>query len=327
MNNTDKKTIFVSDLKETTEEFSSVFKVGVIEPLKTRAGKKFYNILLKDKTGVIKAKLWNDKIELAKGIKINDIVNIEGKTNRYAGTLQIIIKNMSRSDYSNEDDFKILSDKKILQFSAELDSLILDVKNSTLKKILKKFFDNKEIRSRFMSHPAAKSIHHCYMGGLLEHSVSMAKIAKNLSAYYGLDSDLMIAGALLHDIGKLQELTENGEYTREGQLLGHLAIGVAEIEKASRGLGEETPVILHLKHIIASHHGELEWGSIKKPLTAEAELLFNIDYMDSRQSIYKLKNFDLSNARFDNELKTTDKPTPLKSNKAESGSPTLCGDH
>ncbi len=320
------KKIFVKDLQNIGDEFSSLFKVGVIEPLKTRAGKKFYNIVLKDKTGIIKAKLWNDKIDLAKGIKPDDIVKIEGKTNRYGGTLQVIIKDMSISDYTNDEDFKILSDKKISDLSVKLDRLIADIKNDVLKSLLKKFFDNKKIRNRFLAHPAAKSIHHCYKGGLLEHSVSMAEIAKDLSAHYGLDGDLLVSGALLHDIGKLYELTENGEYTREGQLLGHLAIGVAEIEKASKELQtEDLSIILHLKHIIASHHGELEWGAIKKPLTAEAELLFNIDYTDSRQNIYKLKNFDISNAYSEN-LNTGSKTIGSNNNKHSNKRPTLFGD-
>jgi len=225
-------------------------------------------------------------------LESGDIVKVTGKTNQYGGSFQIIIKQIEKSDYSNEEDFSILSEKKILALSLKLNKLIDGVNDISLKKLLKDFFDDPDIRARFVTYPAAKIVHHCYRGGLLEHSVSMADVAKILSTNYALNTDLMVAGALLHDIGKLYELTENGEYTRRGKLIGHLSIGVTEIEKRVKA---DIPIIVHLEHLIASHHGMLEWGAIKKPQTPEAELLFNIDFTDSRQNIMKLRNLDISN--------------------------------
>ena len=297
-----RKKLFISDLSEVKGEFSDIFKIGVIESARTRLGKKFYSILLKDKTGVIKSKLWNDKIEQARGLKSGDIVNVTGKTNQYGGSFQIIIKQIEKSDYGNEEDFSILSEKKIIDLSLRLNELIDSVNDISLKKLLKDFFDDPDIRTRFVTYPAAKIVHHCYRGGLLEHSVSMADVAKILSTHYALNTDLMVAGALLHDIGKLYELTENGEYTRRGKLIGHLSIGVTEIEKRVEA---DIPIIVHLEHLIASHHGLLEWGAIKKPQTPEAELLFNIDFTDSRQNIMKLKSLDMSNNGDDTTLKVT----------------------
>ncbi len=285
------KKLFISELKEVKGEFSDIFKIGVIETARTKAGKTFYNIILKDKTGVIKSKLWNDKIEQARGLENGDIVEVTGKTNQYGGVFQIIIKQIEKSDYKNEDDFSILSEKRILNLSRKLDELIDNVNDVSLKSLLKNFFNDPDLRKRFITYPAAKIMHHCYRGGLLEHSISMAEVAKSLSTHYGLNTDLMIAGALLHDIGKLYELTENGEYTRRGKLIGHLSIGVTEIEKRVKS---DTPIIVHLEHLVASHHGMIEWGAIKKPQTSEAELLFSIDFADSRQNIMKLKNLDIS---------------------------------
>ncbi len=266
---------------------NEIFLVTEKHLLKARNGDDYIGLKLKDKSGIIDAKIWNNLLHLKDRFKEGDFVKIEGESNYYNENWQIIIRNLEKLDNSriNKMDFLPSSKKDIQAMKKELFMLINSVNNQAIKKLLLSIFEDKTFMDKFSVAPAAKTMHHAYVGGLIEHTISVAKLAYELGEYYkDLDRDLLIACALCHDIGKAYELDPmTFGYTTQGKLIGHVVLSYTIVQNKIERLGIlSDDKSLNLLHCILSHHGEYEYGSPKKPKTKEAVMFHLIDMLDSR---------------------------------------------
>lgn len=277
---------YINTLREgapVSEHYLCKFK----QQLKNRSGKPYYSLKLQDKTGTIEAKVWdiNNNID---NFEVNDYIKIEGNVIVYQEEYQINVQKIRKSIDGEFDpkDYIPSTRKNIDVLLAQLKQLIGSVKNVYIRRLLESFFYNEEFLKDFKDHSAAKSVHHCYLGGLLEHSVTVAKIGEGLCDYYeGANKELVIAGCLLHDIGKLYELSKfpENDYTDIGNMLGHITIGVEMISEHVRSIPNFPKELeMLIKHIIISHHGEYEYGSPKRPKIIEAMIVHCADNTDAR---------------------------------------------
>ena len=255
----------------------------------TKNGKEYGNVVLQDKTGQLEAKIWDLNNPGIGEFSPMEYVYAEGNITVFnnANQLNILrIRRASEGEYSPEDYLPV-STKNIGEMYQELKKLILSMQNQHLQKLCKAFFvEDQDFAKAFCRHSAAKSVHHGFIGGLLEHTLSVAQICDMSAKHYPfLNRDLLLAGAMLHDIGKVRELSAfpANDYTDEGQLLGHIMIGAQMAEDKIRDI-EGFPAKLHSEvlHLILSHHGELEFGSPKKPALMEALVLSFADNMDAK---------------------------------------------
>ncbi|MCL2356402.1 MAG: HD domain-containing protein [Defluviitaleaceae bacterium] len=259
------------------------------ESRESRAGKNFFSLKLHDKTGQIDAKIWEMTNDIA-SFEEGDIVKIDGVVGSYLGELQIKVSKLRRSREGEyvADDFVPSTEKDIPEMFEKISALIKSVKNLQIKTLLENIFRAHE--AAFKSSSAAMYMHHAYMGGLLEHTLSVAEICVFLSARYKyVNIDVLIAGALLHDIGKIFEISPlpQNEYTDDGQMLGHIILGLemisGEIAKIDDFPHETASLI---KHCLISHHGEFEYGSPKIPATPEAMILHFADNIDAKLTTF-----------------------------------------
>lgn len=255
---------------------------------KTKSGKSYYSLLLQDKTGSIDAKIW----ELNNGIGHFDSMNyvrVDGQITTFNNALQLNVKKIRIADEGEyvQDDYMPCTKKDVDEMFADLLKLVDSLEHSYYKTLLKSFFvDDKETAAEFKRHSAAKTIHHGYIGGLLEHSLAVAKMCDYYTTYYKrLNRDLLITAALLHDIGKIYELScfPENDYTDAGQLLGHIVMGTMMIRDRIKDIPDfPVKAANELEHCILAHHGELEYGSPKKPALLEALALSFADNTDAK---------------------------------------------
>ena len=255
---------------------------------KTKSGKSYYSLLLQDKTGSIDAKIW----ELNNGIGHFDSMNyvrVDGQITTFNNALQLNVKKIRIADEGEyaQDDYMPCTKKDVDEMFADLIKLVDSLEHSYYKTLLKSFFvDDKETAAEFKRHSAAKTIHHGYIGGLLEHSLAVAKMCDYYTTYYKrLNRDLLITAALLHDIGKIYELSgfPENDYTDAGQLLGHIVMGTMMIRDRIKDIPDfPAKAANELEHCILAHHGELEYGSPKKPALLEALALSFADNTDAK---------------------------------------------
>ena len=255
---------------------------------KTKAGKTYYSLQLQDKTGTVDAKIW----ELSNAIahfEPMDYIRVDAQVTSFNGALQLNVKRVRVADEGeyNVTDYMPCSTKDIDTMYQELLGLIQGVKNQYLHKLLEMFFvEDKAFAEKFKKHSAAKSIHHGFIGGLLEHSLSVAKLCEYIAANYPVvNHDLLVTAAICHDIGKVDEISDfpQNDYTDEGQLVGHIVMGTMMIADKLREIPGFPPKLANeLKHCILAHHGELEYGSPKKPALIEAMALAHADNMDAK---------------------------------------------
>lgn len=259
----------------------------------TKAGKPYDNVILQDKTGTIDAKIWDPGSVGIDEFDTMDYVAITGDVTSFQGNLQLSIKRarkVGEGEYEPKDYLPV-SDYDIDGMFVELMGYINSIKNPYLSKLLHAFFDNEAFEKKFKFHSAAKSVHHGFVGGLLEHTLSVTRncdfFAKNYSI---LNRDLLLTAAMFHDIGKMAELSTfpENDYTDAGQLLGHIVIGCEWVSGEIKKI-EGFPVTLanEVKHCILAHHGELEYGSPKKPALVEALCLSFADNLDAKMETMK----------------------------------------
>ncbi|MGL6094847.1 MAG: 3'-5' exoribonuclease YhaM family protein [Fimbriiglobus sp.] len=257
-----------------------------------RKGNQYVQLNLRDRSGGISARLWNAGEQIFRGFENGDFVHAEGKVQLFEGTLQVILTHVERIEAEKVEleDFLPRTEQDVGKLLEKLRGYLLRLTNPHLRALSEAFLMDEEFVRNFSTCPAGVKLHHAFIGGLLEHTVTMMDIADRLLAFYpGVDRDLLLFGAFLHDAGKTRELTYGRAfgYSDEGQLLGHIAIAVemlTEKVSAARELtGEPLPreLLIRLKHMILSHHGTLEYGSPKVPMTPEAMLLHEIDSMDT----------------------------------------------
>lgn len=264
----------------------------------TKNGKEYGNILLQDKTGQLEAKIWDLNSPGVGEFEPMDYVFVEGNVTvfNHANQLNISrIRKASEGEYTPADYFPV-SSKDIGEMYGALQKLILSMQSEPLRKLCSSFLieDQAFVRT-FSHHSAAKSVHHGFIGGLLEHTLSVTQICDQMAQHYPfLNRDLLLAGAMLHDIGKTKELSAfpTNDYTDAGQLLGHIMIGAQMVDERIRQMeGFPEKLAAELLHMILSHHGELEFGSPKKPAIMEALVLSFADNMDAKvETMYEALN-------------------------------------
>lgn len=278
---------FICELREG-DNISGIYLCKNKQNLKTKAGKSYYSLLLQDKTGTVDAKVWdlNNGIEHFESM---DFIKVDGMVTSFQGALQVNVRRVRRTQEQEYDmrDYLPTSRFSIDDMMKELTGYITTIQNPYLKALLESFFvkDAAFIKS-FKEHSAAKSVHHGFVGGLLEHTLSVTKLCDFYCKRYPvLNRDLLLTAAMCHDIGKTTELSlfPANDYTDEGQLLGHIVVGTEMIHDKIRDIPNFPKVLANeLKHCILAHHGELEYGSPKKPALVEALALNLADNTDAK---------------------------------------------
>lgn len=278
---------YINELRDG-EMISEVYLCKNKVVAKTKAGKSYYSMQLQDKTGMIDAKVWELNNAIAHFDPM-DFIRVDAQVTSFNGTLQLNVKRVRVADEGEYDaaDYMPCSGKNLDDMFNQMLSIIDSVSNEYLKKLLQMFFvEDKAFADRFKKHSAAKSIHHGFIGGLLEHSLSVAKLCDYMASNYPvINRDLLVTAAICHDIGKVDELSTfpENDYTDEGQLVGHIVMGAMMIQDKIREIpGFPTVLGNELKHCILAHHGELEYGSPKKPSLIEALALAHADNIDAK---------------------------------------------
>jgi 3'-5' exoribonuclease len=280
---------FISELKPN-QEVVSAFVVTEKQLRATRTGSSFVTLRLVDRTGEVVGRIWENAQALEQTIPVGGAVSVKGRCETYKGEIQLNIQQVSPLDRRDVDpgDFLPVCPTDPGFLLQQLKRMVSSLKSVPLRRLMQAILDDRSLMERLKRAPAAKSMHHAYIGGLLEHTVSVAMLASLAAKHYPfLDRDLLVVGALLHDIGKVDELTCDLaiDYSDSGRLLGHMILGLQIIEEKIRSLSS-FPVeeALVLKHLILSHHGEHEFGAVKLPMTREAFVLHFIDDLDAKMS-------------------------------------------
>lgn len=283
---------YIKDFKDG-DRVGDIYLIKHKQSAVTKNGKPYDNVILQDKTGTIEAKVWEPNSPGIGDFEALDYVEIIGDVSIFNGALQVSVKRARVCQEGEYDprEFLPVSSKDIDQMYKELTELINSVENQYLNQLLKMFFvENEKFVKAFKNSSAAKSVHHGFIGGLLEHTLSVAKLCDYYCSVYPiLKRDLLITAAICHDIGKVKELSSfpENDYTEEGQFLGHIVMGSEMIGEAARRI-DGFPKLLEteLKHCILSHHGELEYGSPKKPAIVEAIALNFADNTDAKMETF-----------------------------------------
>lgn len=281
------KSPYLSEI-EPNRQATATFLVLNKEVRQRKTGEPYLALLLGDRTGEIEAKMWDNVAEVVETFDRDDFVRVRGQIQLYNNRPQFTIHKMQRVDPAEVDptDFFPASQRHPEEMFAELRDLMARIQDPNLKALVNLFLDDGEIATRLKRAPAAKFVHHAYLGGLLEHILSLAKLSQRVAGHYpGVDPELLLVGVLLHDIGKIYELSydRSFSYTSEGQLLGHIAIGLRLLgEKLAQLPGFPSRLRTLVEHMILSHHGQLEFGSPKLPLFPEALLLHYLDDLDAK---------------------------------------------
>lgn len=284
---------YIGELREG-ERINEIYLCKQKQTAMTKAGKPYESLVLQDRTGTLDAKIWDPSSNGIEECDALDYVNVMGDVISFQGNLQLNIKRLRKASEGEYEpaDYLPVSQYDVEEMYRELQGYVKDLTNPYLKKLAGDLFlEDADFAKRFQFHSAAKSVHHGFVGGLLEHTLSVTRLCAFFAdTYQILNRDLLITAALFHDIGKLEELSvfPENDYTDEGQLLGHIAMGmeivgmrIRAIDGFPRGLANE------LKHCILAHHGELEYGSPKRPAIPEAVALNFADNVDAKMETMK----------------------------------------
>lgn len=270
-----------------------------------RDGNPFLNVTLADKSGQVAGVIWDDVARISASAQTADFVRVTAQAGEYRGELQLVVKNMVvvPPDEVAPEDFLPATSRNVDQMFERLKAATDTIASKPLLDLMNAFWADSEIVRRFKRAPAAKMMHHAYIGGLLEHTLSMALLADKVAGHYsGVDRDLLLVGAVLHDLGKIEELTykHSLDYTDEGRLLSHITLGIELVNEKIQSLPDfPKELAVLIKHMIVSHHGARELGSPEPPKTIEAVLLNYIDEIDSRiNAIREFIAADEPNARW-----------------------------
>lgn len=281
------KSPYISDL-EPNQIVHGIFLVSYKDVRQKKNGDPYLCVTLSDRTGDLEAKMWDNASEFLDVFERDNFVRVKGLLQIFQNRPQLTlhrIQPVADSDIDTSDYFPV-SKRDRGEMFLELQSWIGGMTDPYLKPLMEAIFGDQSIAVPFRDAPAAKTVHHAWIGGLIEHVLSMCQLAKFAAAHYpGIDFDLLLSGVLLHDLGKIRELsyTRSIAYTSQGQLLGHIVIGMGIVEEKVRQIPGFPPRLRDLLlHMIISHHGELEFGSPKTPLFPEALLLHHIDNLDSK---------------------------------------------
>ena len=279
--------LWVKDIKE--DDFvNDLYLVKIKRTGQTKNGAPFLSLTLSDRTGDIEARVWERAEDLGGLFREGDIIEVSGKAGSYRNQVQLTLSGISPTKEDDPSLFLETTSCDISGMMKDLKGIVRRIKNARLRDLVNSFLSDHDFSEKFREAPAAKNFHHGYIGGLLEHTLSVCRLARNVCEQYPeLDGDLLVTGAFLHDIGKIREFSygRSIDYSNEGRLLGHLVLGVSMLEEKLGGFKkfpEETA--LCLKHMILSHHGEYDFGSPKRPKFLEAFVLHLIDDLDAKMN-------------------------------------------
>ncbi|MBQ1547724.1 MAG: HD domain-containing protein [Lachnospiraceae bacterium] len=285
---------YLEDLQEGSA-VQDIYLVKNVQNMVTKAGKPYISLLVQDKTGTVDGKVWEVDSPGIEEFSSLDYVFLGGDVTLFNGGLQINVKRAKKASEGEYDpmDYLPVSEKNVEEMYAELLSLVDSVKEPHYNSLLCSFFkDDEKFKKKFCFTSAAKSVHHNYVGGLLEHTLSVTQLCDFYATHYPmLDRDLLITAAICHDIGKIKELSPypENDYTDEGQLLGHIIIGTEMVSNRIAKIEGFPPIkARELLHCILAHHGELEYGSPKKPALIEAVALSFADNTDAKMETFRL---------------------------------------
>lgn len=280
---------FVDEIKEN-DVVDSIFLVKEKTSALTRTGSRYLKLRLMDRSGEMEGRIWNS-VETWEGSFLKDeFVRIQGKAVSYQDHLQLNINQIERVEEKevHVEDFFPTTRKDVDEMFQALKGISQGVSQPHLNRLLSLFWEDEPFVERFKRAPASKQIHHACLGGLLEHTLSVTELVLKVAPHYeGLNLDLLITGTILHDLGKVEELSfrRSFDYTDRGKLLGHIVLGVERVEEKIRqvsGFPEDLATLL--KHLLLSHHGQYLYGSPKKPMTLEAVMLHYLDDMDAKMN-------------------------------------------
>ena len=254
----------------------------------TKSGKPFLKLRVGDRSGGVDCMVWEAAERLSEGFRQGDLVHVRARASEYGGKVQLEATDLRPAEAESIDPQAFLpaTFRDVEELKGFLQYHVESVYDRDLRALLDSFFGDPDFLDRFARAPAAKSFHHAYLGGLLEHTVSVADLADHVCQQYGrINRDLLITAALLHDVGKVEELTYDRaiDYSDAGRFLGHVILGVNLVtDRAARLPGLSQDKLQLLLHAIVSHHGELEWGSPKRPKTLEALVIHHLDNLDAK---------------------------------------------
>jgi 3'-5' exoribonuclease len=281
------KSPYVNEL-QPNQVITATFLVHLKDIRQKKTGEPYLSMLLADRTGELDAKMWDNVADVMDTFERDDFVKVKGLLQIFQNRPQLTIHKMMKIHEHDVDfsDYFPASERDPDEMFAELRQVIAGIQNAHLRALLDSFMDDGKIARMYRIAPAAKSVHHAYLGGLIEHVLSLCQLCRVTAAHYPhIDLDLVLTGAILHDVGKIAELTYDRSfgYSTEGQLLGHIVIGLRMLqEKIARLPDFPAGLRTLIEHMIVSHHGELEFGSPKVPLFPEALLLHHLDNLDSK---------------------------------------------
>lgn len=288
------KSLYAADIREN-QLVDALFLVASKNHGVTKGGRSYLTLRLLDRSGEIEARVWERADDLGRGFDKNDFVRVRGQATLYQGKIQIRVQDVMRVDETKiaAEDFLPRSATDPEAMLDELQAILRGIKNPDLLALAEACFADEELMRLLKQAPGAKTIHHPYLSGLLEHTLSLLKlIQKVVENYRGIDVDLLLIGGFLHDIGKVYEFTFDRaiDYTDEGQLLGHLVMEVELVERKIAGIADfPAELAMLVKHMLVSHHGAYEFGSPKLPQTLEAVILHSLDDLDGKiQAIQNL---------------------------------------
>ena len=284
----------VADLSHA-EAVDEVYLLADKQIRSNRNGDLYLLAQLRDRTGQISGLMWNVREEQVADLAANSHVAIRGKAQNYQGQMQIILSAIQAagSEHLDPNDFLPEQSAAAGEHLETLRNRVRAFSHPDLRDLLIAFLEDESIVSRLKAAPAGIKLHHAYPGGLIEHKAQLAELAAAVGPLYeGVDVDLLVAGAILHDLGKIDELSYEASfgYTDQGQLIGHIVLGVQMLDRkaaelsASRGREIDADLLLRLRHLIVSHHGSLEHGSPRVPMTVEAIALAGLDNLDARMN-------------------------------------------
>ena len=278
---------YINEVKEN-DHVESLFLVKEKSSGITKTGNAYLKLKLVDRSGEMEGRIWTSVENFAGSFEKDDFVHVTGKAVSFQEHLQL---NIVRIDRVEEEeilfsDFFPMTEKNIHEMFQALLEIGQQIKSPHLSQLLQLFWQDESFVKLFKIAPASKWLHHNYLGGLLEHSLSLAHLVlKNVGHYSGLNLDLLLAGSILHDIGKVDELSyhRSFDYSDEGRLLGHIILGMERVEDKIRQLPDfPKDLSMLLRHLLLSHHGQYMWGSPKRPMILEAVMLHFLDDMDAK---------------------------------------------
>jgi 3'-5' exoribonuclease len=286
------KSIYIKDIRPGDKVLDS-FLVAEKNLAFSQKGSPYLNLRLKDRTGEVEGKIWENADEWDKKFKKGDVIQVQSRAVSFKNTLQLSIHDVEKLDEAdiNPADFFPSAGRDIEEMFTELMSYVGEMETPYLKSLLESFFRDEAIATLFKKASAAKTFHHVYIGGLLEHTLSVVRLLEQVADHYnGIDRDMLITGGLLHDIGKIYEFSYDRiiDYSDEGRLVGHIVIGVEMLDKKIATINDFPDLAaMELRHLLLSHHGTQEFGSPKRPKTLEALIVHHIDDLDAKVNAFQ----------------------------------------